>query len=290
MNPEVQQKYLRIVDSLGQVPTLPVVVTKVHQVLSHPNSGAGHAAKIIETDPSLASKVLKIANSSYYGIPRTIYNIQSAIALLGFNTVKTLVLSSTALKALPKNARCPHFDYKVFWKHSVEVAVIARFLARTGLGALDSELAFTAGLLHDIGKLIFDESLSEDWEKALEKSISENQELYKVEQELLGIHHAELSGLLLEHWGIPESLQGPLKYQYNPELGGNCSPLAFVIHYANYLSHLSGTNPVRNEPMPELNPAAADSIGLTTTPEEMLSLLEGELEYVTEFLHLIQLD
>lgn len=287
MNPDIELKYLGIIDSLGQIPTLPVVVTQLLKVINHPNSGADNAAAFVEKDIALASKVLKLANSSYYGIPRTITNIKSAIVILGFNAIKSLVLSSSVLKIFEEKGEQTLFDKNAFWNHSVEVAMMAKSLARKVRGA-DYDQAFSGGLLHDIGKLILAQYSTRDYQEVLGEVTQGKRPSEVIEQEILGITHCKISGMLLERWGIPEALQIPVSFHDQPTKAEDHVQMAHILHLANYLSYLKGSYTVQGELAPELNSETLESLGFQQTPEELLENISGDLSEVAEFIALIQ--
>lgn len=287
MNPDIELKYMSIIDSLGQIPTLPVVVTQLLKVINHPNSGAENAATYVEKDLALASKVLKLANSSYYGIPRTITNIRSAIVILGFNTIKSLVLSSSVLKMFEETNEQTLFDKSAFWNHSVEVAMMAKSLGKR-LHGVDYDQAFSGGLLHDIGKLILAQYSSRDYQEVLQEATKGERETELIEQELLGVTHCKISGMLLERWGIPEALQIPVTFHDDPAQAEEHSQLAYILHLANHLSYLNGSFTVQGEKPPVLKEGTLEALKFTETPEELLESIRDDLSEVAEFIALIQ--
>lgn len=286
MNPDLELKYTSIIDSLGQIPTLPAVVSQLLKVINHPNSGAENAATLVEKDVALGSKVLKLANSSYYGIPRTITNIRSAIVILGFNTIKSLVLSSSVLKIFDINDQ-GLFDKNAFWNHSVEVAMMAKSLAKR-IPGLDPDQAFSGGLLHDIGKLILAQYSKDDYLEVMKEVVQGEEETEKIEYRLLGLTHCTISSLLLNRWGIPEALSQPVSLHDKPSESKNHADLTYVLHLANHLSYLNGSYTFKGEKHPELHSGCLRVLGIHDTPEELLRSIQGDLSEVAEFIALIQ--
>jgi len=135
-----------IIDDIGDLPTLPTVVTKITQMTSNPQTNAADVGKLIGTDPSLSSKILKLVNSAYYGFPRAINSVTKAIVLLGFNKVKNIALSASVVEAFKKTGKTSKFDFYQFWEHSVACGVAAEVVAKN-LRPQVVDDAFVGGLL-----------------------------------------------------------------------------------------------------------------------------------------------
>jgi putative nucleotidyltransferase with HDIG domain len=288
-----QERFQHIVDSLGQIPALPSVVSRLLQIINNPRANANAAANYIEKDVGLTSKVLKLANSAYYGIPNTINNIHSAVVLLGFDTIRSIVLSASVMKMFPTARNTPSiFDRRSLWKHNLETALIARILARrySYLG-VDSEAMFSAGLLHDIGKLVLHQSIGEEYEELLKKASSTARSLAEIEMEEFGIHHGQLGAMLLEKWAFPESLNQMVKgHHLDSEDIGEQEKLLFL---ANALSHMNGSGAFEGEVPSEFPPGFFVSLEIAAEGEEENVLEElkaemaEEIENAEEFFALI---
>ena len=165
--PEAQSKINRIKKKVQDIPSLPEIVTKVMELVQDPKSSASQLSKVISHDPGLTSRVLKLVNSAYYGFPKQISSIQHGIMILGFTTMRGLVLSSSIFKIFaPKSDKEMSLDYKKFWKHSLLTAICSRII-NTHLRIQEEEDIFSAGILHDIGKVILDQYDHENYIKAL---------------------------------------------------------------------------------------------------------------------------
>src|SRR5690606_38701245 len=169
MTEESKKRYQRIIQDLGQIPTMPTIAAKVMQIVNDPHYSAEDVAKFISRDVALTSKVLRLANSAFYGIPRTISSVNSAIVILGFNTIRRLVLSASVLKVFPSRPGLVIFDRKAFWKHSFMVGIASRMVAQIyrRKKLVDMETAFSAGLLHDIGKIILEQYSNDEYTPVL---------------------------------------------------------------------------------------------------------------------------
>jgi putative nucleotidyltransferase with HDIG domain len=285
MDRKAEHKYQAIVDSLGQIPSLPAVVSELIKVINHPRSSADDAARYIEKDIGMAGKVLKLANSSYYGIPNAITNVNSAVVILGFNTVRSIVISASVIKLFPNKSHSA-FDRVGFWKHSLETAIIARFLAKkfSFLG-VDGENLFTAGLLHDIGKLVFDQVLEQQYQDVIEECQKKEAPMRRVESAQLGIHHGEIGRLLLERWALPESLVMAASGHHLDTEDPQTSEM--VIAFADYLSHLRGSGCFENEPVPPLTPTLVSGLRISDSVADLQEAVQSDLDAAQDFFSLI---
>ena len=145
-------RYQRIVENIRQLPALPAIVSKLISVVNSPDTSAEDAANLIEKDPALTTKVLRLANSAFYGMPRSISSVSSAVVILGFNTLKSLVLSASVVNLFPEKGGASAFDRVRFWKHSIVCGMAARDIAQSIMGVtfMDPQSAFCAGIMHDI--------------------------------------------------------------------------------------------------------------------------------------------
>lgn len=238
----VPDKFKAIVEGLGQVPTLPAIAARALEILNQPNASADQAAKLIGQDLALSAKVLRLANSAFYGIPRTIASVDQAIVILGFQTVRSLVMSASVMKILGKGGRGT-LDRRGVWRHSVACALAARLLARK-LGrrmGLDSEALFMAGLLHKIGVMILDSAVQAEYEQVLQEAAKEGaRPLPEIERSVLGTDHGALGGMLCERWGLPEELRTPIACHITPREAKDHVEQASIIHLASHLAEVSG--------------------------------------------------
>jgi HD-like signal output (HDOD) protein len=188
------------------LPTLPDVVARVMQIVSNPLTTAEDLNQVISLDPALTFKILRLANSAFYGFPREITTITQAVTTLGFNTIRNLALSVSVHKMMFADREKGLFSYRDFWKHCVAVGVCARILA-VRIGYKNEENAFTAGFLHDIGKSLLERMDHASFLSAIEVSRSESRALWMTEQDLLGVDHAAVGGRLAEIWNLSHDLR-----------------------------------------------------------------------------------
>lgn len=203
-------KLASIVDEL---PTLPNVMFEVLAVAEDDKSTAEDLEEVIMRDQALSAKVLKVANSAYYGIPRTVDTVSRATVLLGFQTVVGLALTVSVYETLWGAGKGHFIDRRELWKHSLGVATAARLLALEPEGKAGA-VAFTAGMLHDIGKTVLDSHLGEEYGRVLQECHNNGLTVYDAENLILGVNHADLGQKLARRWQLPEYLTESIHYHH----------------------------------------------------------------------------
>jgi len=198
-----------------KMPAFPKSVQKVVQLTSDVNASAKEIVRVIESDPIMTVKTLKVINSAFYGLPQKITSIQRAVVHIGLNTIKNLALSVAAMGVLkPKNKA--NFNTEDFLLHSLTTASLCRLLAeRLNVKPSDCSDFFVAGLLHDFGKIVFAEFDPVNFKLALEKSAEQNIALHETESEFLGINHAQAGRLLAEKWELDPVLIDAIDHHHN---------------------------------------------------------------------------
>lgn len=248
-NPRIQE----IVAKMGEFPCLPPLYLKVVNLLNSRGAGADQIGEAIAGDLAMSAKILQTVNSSYYGYEEKVSEIPHAVSILGVDAVKTLVL---AIQVFGKLGHSP--THKAIadelWHHSMSVAVAARRLMKFETGhEKAAEDAYTAGLLHDLGKLILLNAVPGKSEQAREQASSGKRPLWQVENELIGANHAEIGAYVLARWGIPVSIVEAAALHHQPvnAFGARFTTLS-AVHVANALvnARKSGQGP-NPEALPE---------------------------------------
>lgn len=244
------------IERLGDLPTLPHVVQRLATMISRPTVSAEDIGTIIEKDQVLAAKVLRLANSPFYGFPSRIASVSHAVIVLGFNVVKGLTLCASALTIM-KDAGMDQL-----WRHSLGVAITANLLA-TRLEIKNPEELFVSGLLHDIGKVV----LYVKWPDVgnrIKDSLKAHTDhsLFDMELELTGLSHAEIGGCLANAWHLPIALREPILYHHNPNQAKEATLQTAIVHVADILvKGLACGNP-GDDLIPPLSKSAWDLVGL----------------------------
>ena len=190
----------RLVEGIDTLPTLPSIVARVNELVQDPTTSAANLNEIISRDLALSGRLLKLVNSSMYGFPRRISSVTHAVVILGFNTVRNVVLSSFVLDAF--DARDLPFGYRDFWVHSVATATAAGALLERQ-SRKEADDGFISGLLHDIGKVVLHQYARKQFGEALKLAESRDILLIEAEAKVFGYTHADVGGYLLDQWHLP---------------------------------------------------------------------------------------
>jgi len=257
-DPEDRARALRkATESVLNLPTLPLVASRMLQMVDDPNVSAGALGRGLSEDQVLTARVLKLANSSYYGFPRKIATVNLAVVVLGFEAVKDLILSVAVMDLFRHGSRDSRFDLTVFWDHSVRVAAASRQLARILRWRAVGE-AFTAGILHDIGKVVLHQYQPIPFDDMIRRIADDGVPPLEAELEVLGATHAEVGSWLVEKWNLPAALVQAVRYHHAPgEAEPEFAAHAALLHLADVLTHKLGhpNGVVHHGPM-EVHPDA----------------------------------
>ncbi len=225
----------KILAAIKTVPSLPSVVVKLRKYLNDPEVSFDELAKVIQVDPGLTANILQLANSAYFGWSKTIKTVKEAITRLGTNRIFQMVLCMSVAPLVRKPIRGYDTNAEGLWEHSIAVAVCAEKLAET-LGMKDMEEAFTAGLLHDMGKVVMGTFVEIDDEPIKEIMHSDGLSFNEAEQMVMGIDHAEVAGELLTAWNLPDSVIAAARWHHQPDQADEeHQQLVDLIHVADVL-------------------------------------------------------
>ena len=201
----------KIYSKIDEIPTLPAVVPKLLGVMERDGANASDIAGIISTDPALSSKILKVANSAYYGFSQEILSLKLAMPLLGRNMVKSLALSIGVIQSLPSDRKSPNFSNKGLWVHGLAVATLMQELGKRFGNGGSTEHFFITGLLHDIGEVVLNQHFNEIFQEALAEVQNEGVAgLDIAERRLIGFDHGEIGAILLTRWKFPEVISSSI--------------------------------------------------------------------------------
>lgn len=266
-----------MVEEIADLRPLPAVAAHVLQIAEGEHFSAHELAQAISSDLALTARILRLANSAYYGFPRRITTVRDAVVLLGFRQVRSAALAACAMKAMPSSE---DIDAEAFWRHSVAVGMLAEMLARSAQQHQDE--AFTAGVLHNIGRLALAQAEPAAFAEARRLARRTGVTLHEAERDLFGYTDAEVGGALALHWRFPAGLATAIAGHAQP----GCQhpaipPLARFVARARGLAAehglTDGIEEVRGRPASE--PAAALAAGSATDDGDgelsMLALAGG---------------
>ncbi len=210
-----EQEIIQIVLQSDQLPTLPVVASKLISLMSKEETTMADIANLVSRDVALSTKILKVSNSAFYSFPQQIGSIQQAVSILGTNAVRSLVLSFSFLN-VRKGSHQNSFDFKKFWEYSLASAVASKMLADKVNGC-DPEEVFVSGLLQNLGELIFARTFPEEYEQVLNSESASGDDRLAIEESIIGLNHCRIGFEVAKQWGFPQSLLSTLRYHHTPE-------------------------------------------------------------------------
>jgi putative nucleotidyltransferase with HDIG domain len=203
-----------------QLPTLPLVVQRLHQALEDPFSDARDVAELIQSDPAIMARIMKVVNSAFFRGVGQVASLHEAVVRLGLQTVFNIAVSTSVLSSFGPQ-RGTQLDRRGFWRHCAYVAIgniiLAEFLGLDKRKDLPRDLLYLSGLLHDMGKLVFEQHFHSDFSQALTKSHRLGCPLYETEQRVLGLDHAMVGAWLAERWKLPDRVCAAIRWHHDPE-------------------------------------------------------------------------
>src|SRR3989339_317226 len=212
-----RDKLRLITEKVTGLPTLPRVIQEITNLMQNPRTSAEEVGRAITMDQSLASKVLRLVNSAFYGFPGRINTITHAIVILGFNTVKNIVLTASVFDKLGGMGHKDEFDLEKFWLHSIATGVISKEIAKK-VNFRYYEESFLAGVLHDIGKIILFKFLPDEFSQVIARQKQEQCLFLDAEKKALDLTHNEIGNWLAQRWNLPEDLRAAILYHHSPML------------------------------------------------------------------------
>ena len=254
MPPDKDQLRLQV-EKVSNLPTLPGIVTRIAEMVDSPETTGRQLGREIAKDQVISAKVLKLVNSGFYGFSEPISTIQHAVTLLGFNTVKSLVLSSTVLDLMKDSL-------PGLWEHSLSCARTCSIIA--GHIELDEqEEISTAGLLHDLGKVILRQTMEREFRRIANYVDRADMLFYQAEEKVLGVNHGEMGGWLLEKWALPPKLVEPIVDHHDFRPNRDYAENTAILHLADILCRAQAFGSGGDRKIPRLAPSALETLKLT---------------------------
>ena len=217
-----------LLDQVESIAPLPHVATRVIQVGEDERFSAYDLASIIATDTAMTAKILRLANSAYYGFPRRISTVRDAVVLIGFRAVRATAIAAAVVDMFNKDGD-PRFHGDLVWAHSVACASVAEVLAKRSRDVRPDE-AFSAGILHDLGRLVLSQYARAPFARALDRATQEPAALETIETEIFGYDHAEVGAALARRWSFPTEVSQAIAEHHD---AASPTPLVAVLARAN---------------------------------------------------------
>ena len=249
------------------LPVLPQAVSNILRLADDPNASQRDLEKAFEKDPAIAAKILKVANSAYYG-GANIPTIGRAISYLGISAIRSLVVGVAFQQVTKSRSDVDQFDKVDFWRHSLATAVASRILGKLQFPARSEEL-YCMGMLHDIGQLVLDRFMPEEFELALRMSSGQGLPLWMAERQVMGFDHAEVGGLLTRRWGLSDTMWSGIKHHHEPEEETASPEMSSIVCAAHALAYDAGFTNQGQSP-DQIDHACLEAMEL---PEEQLPVI-----------------
>lgn len=242
----VQNELEKMILDAGDLPAMPHIAGLVMNRLSDKNASARQIQRIISADQALAAKILKVANSAFYGCTRKVSTLTDAVVILGFNTIRSLVLAISTRSILQRGSDGLGLSKEALWKHSIGCAVGCRILSGMVFFPRQEE-SFVCGLLHDIGKLVLSQNFSQKYKKVEEKVVKDKVSYREAENEILGFDHTQVGALLVKKWNFSQDLEKVIEFHHEPSRAKGIVELAAITNFSDKLCNKLGIGSKKDE-------------------------------------------
>ncbi|MEA1996022.1 MAG: HDOD domain-containing protein [Gemmatimonadota bacterium] len=222
-----------ILDSIQQIPPMPMVAIRLANLLNDPSVDIGVLVETVKYDPGLTAQLIRMANSAYFSSATEVTSLKDTLVRLGNNQLFSFVIATTVRPILDTPLKGYSLETGELWQHSVAVAVCAEKFEMDLLKGTNGEIAFTTGLLHDMGKLVMSTFVEDLTEKIKSFSFGKQLSFEKAEMEIFDIDHTEVGAVLLENWGFPEEIVSVVRWHHDPNHASENQYLTDLVHIAD---------------------------------------------------------
>ncbi len=229
-----QDSAQRILKEVKDLPPFSAIANRALKLTNDPRSSAIDISRVISYDPAFTARVLRMANSAYYGFSRKVTTVSEAIVILGYETLKSVVLALTLQKFYDREVHGYGLEKGDLWKHSVGCALASRLIA-TQVKYISIEEAFVAGLLHDVGKVILNQFVREEIDKIIELSGSQGLSFAEAEKQVLGFDHQDIGSKVAEKWNFNDKIVEAIRCHHRPDRARKDMDLTAIIHVADFI-------------------------------------------------------
>ena len=230
------------IENVNNLPTLPTIALAVNKLLKDYDSSMEDLVALLEKDQSMAMKILRLVNSSFFGFKSKVKSVGHAVTLMGYNTVQNAIITVSVIESLKLENKIDSFEIADFWRHSISVAAISKFIAiHTKLSS--PEEAFTSGLLHDIGKIVWANFFPDELVCILLEMERKSATFYDAEKALDLPTHSTLGSVLAKRWMLPQAMVESIKYHHSRKNDISNGRLTDVVRMSDRILHMMEGNP-----------------------------------------------
>lgn len=273
----IRHKILETLRNIRNLPTLPNVVMEIMRLCDDPNSNTREIAALIENDPVLTTKVLKLVNSSYFGLSKELYSVNQALVLIGYNNMKNLILSTSMLRMFKDDKKVGSYSRQELWKHSIGVGIVSKFLSkRYRLGNI--EQAFVAGLIHDVGKVIIDWFFHDQFVTIINLADQESCWIREAEKRVLKATHEEIGSYIATRWHLPDVFRETIAYHHDPSGADLNQSLAAVVQVSDSIVRQLKVGYGGDSTVPAVDESLKEILSVEESVDDLLPFVEEELE------------
>lgn len=267
-----------LLKGLVELSSLPFIYIKINEAVNNPRSSIEDISEIISGDPGLTSRLLRLVNSAFYGFPSKIETVSRALLMVGTQQIRDLALA-TSVMSLFKGIPGRLVSMESLWRHSVACGLAARMLATVRQRKTNVDLFFTAGIIHDIGRLVIYKKIPETAQRMILRCKANKEPLYVVEKEELGFDHSDLGHMLAQSWNLPPSLKEVLACHHYPWEAKQYPIETSVVHIADYVAHAIQLGDSGEQYIPPLNENVWELVGI---PASIISTTSDQLRHEFE--------
>jgi putative nucleotidyltransferase with HDIG domain len=274
----------KIIARINDLPTLPRTVLKITELVNDPKSSAKDLARVITDDQILTARLLKLVNSSFYGLPQRISTVTGAIVLIGFDAIRNLLLTTSVFDLFAGRNKIKQQKQEMLWDHSLGCAVGAKVIGNY-LRHDNIEELFVAGLLHDIGKIVEMMFQPDEFSKITAAISRKNILMIAAEYSILGYSHAEIGKLLAEKWNLPAKLVQIIANHHQPNIAGGFALEASIVHLADIFCRALNMGSGGDSKIPPLNRFAWERLKIQTSAiESLMETMQKEYADIRSFI------